>query len=202
MASIYDLKPAFQTRLRPLVTVLAHAGATPNVITLIAVALSVVAGAAVALHPASRWPLLALPAVLFVRMALNALDGMMARDLGLSSRLGAALNELGDMTSDVVMYAPFARVAPLTPAAITAAVLLAVVTEIVGLAPALVGGRRRDDGPMGKSDRAVAFGVVAILIAGGTRTAAWTPAILGGVIVLLAVTVLNRATRVTLRVRP
>jgi hypothetical protein len=46
---------------------------------------------------------------------------------------------------------------------------------------------------MGKSDRAVAFGLVAIVIAMGGRGAAWAPAILTGVIVLLAVTILTRA---------
>lgn len=194
MASMYDLKPAFQARLRPLVGVLARAGATPNVVTLLALALSVAAGAAIASHPASRWPLLLLAPVLFVRMALNALDGMMARELGLSSRLGMALNELGDVISDVAMYAPLAWVAPLSPAAVVAAVILSVVAEVVGLAPVLAGGPRRYDGPMGKSDRAVAFGLVAILIAVGDSMVRIAPLILAGVVVLLAATILNRVT--------
>jgi CDP-diacylglycerol--glycerol-3-phosphate 3-phosphatidyltransferase len=194
VASIYDLKPAFQARLRPLVTVLARAGATPNAVTIAALGLSVASGVAIASHPASRWPLALLPLVLFVRMALNAIDGMMARELGLSSRLGMALNEIGDVVSDVAMYAPFVRLAPLSPTAVSVAVMLSVLTEVVGFAPAIAGGGRRYDGPMGKSDRAVAFGLVAILIGFGGRLAVWSPAILAGIIVLLAVTILNRAT--------
>jgi CDP-diacylglycerol--glycerol-3-phosphate 3-phosphatidyltransferase len=105
-----------------------------------------------------------------------------------------ALNEIGDVVSDVAMYAPFVRLAPLSPAAVSAAVMLSVLTEVVGLAPALAGGGRCYDGPMGKSDRAVAFGLVAILIAFGGGLAAWSPTILAGIIVLLAITILNRAT--------
>src|SRR5438045_2815502 len=87
--SVYDLKPHFQTRLRPIVGVLADAGFTPNHLTIAGAIVSVVAGACLVWRPTSRWPLLIVPAALFVRMALNALDGMMARSLHLESRLGA-----------------------------------------------------------------------------------------------------------------
>ncbi len=57
-------------------------------------------GAAIALNPAARWPLFLLPLCLFVRMALNAIDGMLAREHGQKSRLGAVLNEIGDVAAD------------------------------------------------------------------------------------------------------
>ena len=44
-------------------------------------------------------------------MALNAIDGMLAREYGQKSRLGAYLNELGDVVSDAALYAPFALLA-------------------------------------------------------------------------------------------
>lgn len=50
---------------------------------------------------------LLLPIVLFVRMALNALDGMMARECNQQTRLGAILNETGDVISDIALYLPF-----------------------------------------------------------------------------------------------
>jgi CDP-diacylglycerol--glycerol-3-phosphate 3-phosphatidyltransferase len=181
--------------------VLARAGATPNAVTVVALAMSVAAGAAIATHPTSRWPLAILPAILFVRMALNALDGMMARELGLSSTLGAALNEAGDVISDVAVYAPFVQIAPLSPAAVSVAVMLTVLTEVVGMAPVRLAGTRRYDGPMGKSDRAVAFSLIAIAITAGGRVVAWSPAILAGVIVLLVLTVLNRSTHALREVR-
>ena len=55
---------------------------------------------------------LLLPLWLFLRMALNAIDGMLAREFGQKSPLGAYLNEIGDVVSDAALYAPFALVAP------------------------------------------------------------------------------------------
>ena len=45
-------------------------------------------------------------------MALNAIDGMLAREFGQKSALGGYLNEIGDVVSDAALYAPFALVAP------------------------------------------------------------------------------------------
>ena len=43
-------------------------------------------------------------------MAFNAIDGMLAREFGQKSRLGAYLNELTDVVSDAALYLPFALV--------------------------------------------------------------------------------------------
>ena len=37
-------------------------------------------------------------------MAFNAIDGMLAREFGQKSRLGAYLNELTDVVSDAALY--------------------------------------------------------------------------------------------------
>src|ERR1700722_9921951 len=108
MASVYQLKSRFQGLLSPLVGRLALAGATANQVTLSAVALSLLWGACEALFPQERWPWLLLPALLFLRMALNAIDGMLAREHNMKSNLGAVLNELGDVISDAALYLPFA----------------------------------------------------------------------------------------------
>ncbi|MEO7797741.1 MAG: CDP-alcohol phosphatidyltransferase family protein, partial [Opitutaceae bacterium] len=75
MASIYDIKPAFQNGLRPITRSLAAAGVTANQVTITAALLSCVMGGCVMRFPLEDWPLLAMPAFLFVRMALNAVDG-------------------------------------------------------------------------------------------------------------------------------
>src|SRR5918995_6170528 len=108
MATLYDLKPRFQALLRPLARGLLAAGVTPNAVTLAALALSLGLGAALALWPASVWALAAVPLVLLLRMALNALDGMMAREGGQESKLGLVLNEVGDIVADGVIYLPLA----------------------------------------------------------------------------------------------
>ena len=109
--SIYALKPQFQALLRPLARGLAHAGVTANQVTVAAAVVSVALGAFVAARAPERWPFLLIPLWMFVRMAFNAIDGMLAREHGQKSRLGAYLNELTDVVSDAALYLPFALIA-------------------------------------------------------------------------------------------
>ena len=121
--------------------------------------LSITAGTAVAIRPAARWPLLCLPAVLLVRMALNAVDGMLAREHDMKTRLGGVLNELGDVISDTALYLPLALTPFVDPYLAVAVVVLSIISEMTGVVVAMVMGERRYDGPMGKSDRASVVGL-------------------------------------------
>jgi CDP-diacylglycerol--glycerol-3-phosphate 3-phosphatidyltransferase len=191
--TMYGLKPGFQHLLRPLCRALAARGVTANQVTLAALGLSAAAGAAVALWPDRRAPLLAVPAVLLARMALNAVDGMLAREHGMASALGGFLNELADVVSDAALYAPLALVAGVSPALVLAAVFLSALTELAGVVAVQVGASRRYDGPMGKSDRAFVFGAVYLLLGCGVpQRDAWTAVVLAAVLFALALTVLNR----------
>lgn len=193
MASIYDLKPHFQALLRPLAGRLAAWGVTANQVTVAACALSVLTGGLVLRHGADRWVMLWIPAALLVRMALNAVDGMLAREYGQASRLGALLNELGDVTSDAALYLPFAVLPGVSGAAVVLFVVGALIAEMSGVLALSVGTSRRYDGPMGKSDRAFAVGVVALLIACGVNPGAWVSALFILLAVLSVVTAVNRA---------
>ena len=113
--SIYALKPRFQALLRPLAAALARAGVTANQVTIAAAVVSVALGAFVAWRAPERWPFLLIPLWMFLRMAFNAIDGMLAREFGQKSRLGAYLNELTDVVSDAALYVPFALLAPFSP---------------------------------------------------------------------------------------
>jgi phosphatidylglycerophosphate synthase len=163
MPSIYDLKPKFQNLLRPAMRGLAAAGVTPNVVTLAAMAGSLVVGGAVTQAGTRRWLLLLLPVWLFVRMALNALDGMMARELKQASALGAVLNELGDVLSDLGLYLPLAWLAPAAQWPVIGFSLGAALTEFCGVLSRALGVSRRYDGPLGKSDRAFMVGALLLL---------------------------------------
>ncbi len=195
MASVYDFKPAFQKLLRPLVRRCAARGISANAVTVSALLLSIAAGAALALYPDRRWPLLALPAVLLVRMALNAIDGMLAREHGMASRLGALLNELGDVVSDAALYLPLALVPGVPAAPVVVVVVLAVVGELTGIAGVQIGASRRYDGPLGKSDRAAAFGLLGLLLGLAVPPGAWLAWGLWALAALGAATILNRARR-------
>ena len=195
MASIYDLKPGFQALLRPVMRALARAGATPNVVTVAALVLSGAVGGLIAWQPEARWPLLALPATLFVRMALNALDGMMARELDMATPLGAILNEVGDVLADAALYLPLALVPGIRPSLLVPAVVLAVVTEMMGVVSVQIGASRRYDGPMGKSDRAFVFGAIALALGLGAPAGRWIDGVLAAMLFLLGVTIYNRSRR-------
>jgi phosphatidylglycerophosphate synthase len=195
MPSVYDLKPRFQARLRPLMRQLAAAGMTPNAVTVLALLGSVAAGVALAFagrHPAL---LLVLPVWLFARMALNAIDGMMAREMNMASTLGAVLNEFGDVASDLALYLPLAFVTPAAQWPVIAFAAGAVLTEFCGVLARALGASRRYDGPMGKSDRAFIVGALALLtFAVPALLPAW-PWVFAVAAALTALTCLNRLRR-------
>jgi CDP-diacylglycerol--glycerol-3-phosphate 3-phosphatidyltransferase len=195
MASIYDLKPRFQALLRPAVRRLAGSGVTANQVTAAALVLSLAAGACLALWPRARWPLLAVPAVLFLRMALNAVDGMLAREHGMKSDLGFVLNELGDVLADAAVYLPFALVPGGRAVLVVPLVVLGIAGEMAGVLASQVGGVRRYDGPLGKSDRAFLFGLLGLILGCGVPGGRWLDLALGAAIALAAVTIVRRARR-------
>ncbi len=201
MATVYDLKSRFQTLLRPVLRRMARAGITANQVTLAALALSVIAGLAIAVWPAAGLPLALLPLVLFVRMALNAMDGMLAREHDQQSALGAVLNELGDVISDLALYLPFALVPGLSPMAVVGLCLLAVIGEMMGVVGVQIGASRRYDGPLGKSDRAVLFGTLGLLLGLGIVTPVFANWVLAIALLPAALTVFNRARKALAEVR-
>jgi CDP-diacylglycerol--glycerol-3-phosphate 3-phosphatidyltransferase len=193
--TIYDLKPAFQDLLRPVCNALARAGVTANQVTVAAVVLSFVVGGMLVHLRHENWVLFLVPAALFVRMALNAIDGMLAREHGMQSALGGILNELGDVVSDVALYAPFATLAGISPHAVGVVVLLAVLSEMTGVVAVQIGASRRYDGPMGKSDRAFVFGLLAVILGFGVDPGTWVNWAMTIVAAALLVTIVNRARR-------
>jgi CDP-diacylglycerol--glycerol-3-phosphate 3-phosphatidyltransferase len=191
MTTLYALKPAFQARLRPLVRVMARSGVTANQVTVAAALLSIVAGGLVAASPNRLW-LLALPVALFLRMALNAVDGMLAREHGQASTLGMYLNELCDVVSDLAFILPFAVLGPFPVWGVVLFSILAVLTEFAGVL-AIPAGRPRDySGPMGKSDRAFALALLAVILATGFSLGPVSQYIFPVFAALSALTVLNR----------
>lgn len=192
MPSIYDLKSRFQNLLRPLLRSLAGAGITANQVTLAAMLASLAYGAWLWLAASHILPWLLLPLFLLLRMALNAIDGMLAREFGQQSRLGGILNEVGDVVSDAALYLPFCTLTS-HPALVVLAVLLALLTEFVGVLGPSLGSARRYDGPMGKSDRAFWYGGYALLLVIAPASAGYADWLFGGSALLMLLTVFNRA---------
>lgn len=162
MISVYQLKPKFQALLQPLLQRLRSWGVSPNLLTLLGMVLSLAMGI-FAFYGDRTIALILMPIVLLLRMALNALDGMMARQYNLQSKMGALLNEIGDVVSDIVLYYPLYVLFAMDQIWIMCFLLLSVLNEFAGLLGQALGGARRYDGPMGKSDRALVVGVLSLL---------------------------------------
>lgn len=195
MASIYALKPGFQKLLRPSVRRLAEKRVTANQVTVAAVLLSLLGGFILLLFAPQPRILLILPVLLLLRMALNAIDGMLAREHAQASRLGAILNELGDVVSDAALYLPLALFLAAPAWLMTLIVIAAIIGEMTGVVAIQIGASRRYDGPFGKSDRAAAFGLLAFLIACGLPQDGWITPVLALFLVLAIATIVVRARR-------
>lgn len=192
MATLYTLKPAFQNLLRPLVRRLAAAGVTANQVTTAAAAMSIVAGGLAAVFAERPLIFLILPGVLFVRMALNAIDGMLAREHGQASTAGMYLNELCDVVSDLALILPFAAL-PIFPAwGVAAFAITAVIVELAGVLGIPAGIGRNYAGPFGKSDRALALGLLAVLVSAGFAVGTVGPYVFPALALLSLLSAANR----------
>jgi len=193
--SIYQLKPRFQALLRPLVARLYALNITANQVTIAACAISVALGLWLYFGAASAAAFALIPLWMFLRMAFNAIDGMLAREFGQKSALGAFLNELTDVLSDAALYAPFALVAPFSGFWVGTVIVLAGLSEFAGALGPTVGASRRYDGPLGKSDRAFVFGALGLYVALGWPLPAWSAWLMPLLALGIGWTTLNRIRR-------
>ena len=190
--SIYELKPKFQNLLRPLVKRLYNVGITANQVTLAACILSILLGVLLVKFADVYTLFFLLPIWMFLRMALNAIDGMLAREFNQKTPLGGYLNEATDVISDTALYLPFAFVTPFEWGVISLVIFLAFMSEFLGVLGQVHGSGRRYDGPMGKSDRAFVFGLIGTIYAVLGQLPAWFGWALYAVAFLLALTCINR----------
>jgi len=138
-------------------------GVSANQITLSSILLSLLIGIAFWYASYNKLLFLALPIGLFIRMALNALDGMMARIYNQQTKKGEVLNELGDVISDIFIFFPLLIYEKSIIYLIIIFICLSIINEFSGILGKVISGQRQYDGPMGKSDRAFVIGVYGIL---------------------------------------
>ncbi|AZB00204.1 CDP-alcohol phosphatidyltransferase family protein [Chryseobacterium joostei] len=192
MISVYKLKPKFQQLLAPVLLFLNKNAITANQITISSILLSVIIGVLFWNADTSKWFFLSLPIGLLLRMALNALDGMMARRFNQTSKLGEVLNEVGDIISDVIIFFPLLKFQPESLYLIVIFIVLSIINEFAGLMGKIVGKERRYDGPMGKSDRALMLGLYGLLIFFGVSITTISSYIFGAIILLLFISTYTR----------
>ncbi|MDX1488483.1 MAG: CDP-alcohol phosphatidyltransferase family protein, partial [Acidiferrobacterales bacterium] len=177
---------------RPLTRGLARTGVTANQVTFAACFISIGIGTLLVSMSHESMLFLLVPAWLFVRMALNAIDGMLAGEFGQKTALGAYLNELADVVSDTALYAPFALVPGSNPWLVGGVIVLSIISEMAGTVAVMTGASRRYDGPMGKSDRALVFSLLGLFLGIGAPVSAWLNWVWVAMVLLIAMTVVNR----------
>jgi CDP-diacylglycerol--glycerol-3-phosphate 3-phosphatidyltransferase len=205
--TVYMLKPAFQRMLLPIVDALAGLHVRANAITVLGGVASLATASVIAAAGAldDMKALLVVPIALFVRMALNAIDGLLATRHATPTRLGGILNELLDVLSDSVVIGAFAfMLLDVTGGRVTAVLVvtglaLAAASEVAGLASRAEGASRRYDGPMGKSDRALVISMLCVALAVGAPRES-VAVVFALMDIFLVVTIVQRVRRACLEV--
>ncbi len=195
LISIYEIKPKFQQLLMPIVDWMRKIGMTPNQVTILALLLSIVTGIIISIFHENKWIYILMPIVMFVRMALNAIDGVMAKKYQMKSHLGLLLNELGDVISDLFLFIPFVFIAEDYGIGIMLFISLSIISEMAGVTAQVIGSSRRYDGPMGKSDRAFIVGFISFLIFVHLNIIPYLHFVFYGCSILMLINIYNRITK-------
>lgn len=190
----FDSKVFFQMLFRPAANFMARAGVTANQVTASTILLSLAAGTTVFSRPEQRWPLIMILLVMFVRLAFNHIDGMLAREHGMVTPLGGILNELSDVISDIVLFLPLAAISGIAPWPLFLAVLFGVITEMAGVVGLTIGAGRREDGPLSKKPRGICFAIIILAIILGEPPGGWMNVLLIALLPLMVLTIINRVT--------
>lgn len=188
----FNSKVFFQMLFRPAANFMAKAGITANQVTTSTIILSLSAGTAVFIWPSQRWPLISILSVLFIRLAFNHIDGMLAREHGMVTPLGSILNELSDVISDIALFLPLAAIVGIAHWPVFLVVLFGVITEIAGIVGLTIGASRREDGPLSKKPRGACFAIIILTIILGETPGSWMNILLIALLPLLVLTIFNR----------
>ncbi|HXP78046.1 MAG TPA: CDP-alcohol phosphatidyltransferase family protein [Stellaceae bacterium] len=202
MLDLPDTKPLLERLFRPPALGLSLLGIRPNALTLASLAVSTLVGTLAFAVPTATWPLLMILAAMLTRLALNHMDGIIARERGMKTPLGGLLNEMATPVEDMALYLPLAARSEMPAALIVCVVMSCALVEVAGLASLAIGGARRFDGPMSKVVRGVFFGMLVIAVVLRLAPASWAPSALVLALILLAVTAGNRLRRAVEEIRP
>ena len=150
---LYAFKPGFQRRLLGTAEWLAAHGVHPDVLTFAAVACGLLGGLALAAGTSQPLVLWTVPPLAGLRLALNALDGMVATRRGLARPWGKVLNELCDRLADLAFFVPLLLVPGARPALVAVALCATLLVSFLGVLAEAAGAGRQYGGLMGKADR-------------------------------------------------
>lgn len=162
--SIYKLKKQFQNILMPFCKGLANLGISPNQITIFTIILNIIFAFVLFKFSNFKFIYLLVPIFFFLRMALNALDGMLASNFNMKTQIGIFLNETGDIISDSIVFYVFFKVINVSEYLAILFIFFSILTEYIGVVAFMVDGKRHYEGPMGKSDRAFFISILSLMV--------------------------------------
>jgi CDP-diacylglycerol--glycerol-3-phosphate 3-phosphatidyltransferase len=113
-----------------------------------------------------RWLLLLVPVFLFLRLAMNTLDGMLSRECGTATAAGELWNEALDVFGDTICYGSPLLIPAVPYKPLVLFIILLWAAEFFGvLGKSMPGGTRRHETiGGGKPDRAVWMGLSAVIL--------------------------------------
>jgi archaetidylinositol phosphate synthase len=156
---IYSTKSKWQQALRPLVAFCARNQVYPDVFTYGAVVLSFVGAFAFLRAGARRAWLWLVPPCVLVRLLLNLMDGLVAREMGLASAWGEVKNEFGDRVADTAIFLGLGFGGYVDVRLVTLALALILCVSYLGILGKALGAVRVYGGIFGKGDRMISLAV-------------------------------------------
>jgi phosphatidylglycerophosphate synthase len=161
---IYAIKPKFQRTLKPLENLFVALKIGPTGVNLLGFVMAALAGLGILVSPHHPIWLIMTAVAVNTRTACNALDGLVARRMGVASNFGEVLNELIDRFSDSLLFICiyFLRSTNNTLALFTLVVIL--INSFLSILSKAAGGSRRYNGIVGKADRMIYMSVTALIV--------------------------------------
>jgi phosphatidylglycerophosphate synthase len=188
---IYAIKPKFQRTLKPLENLFVALNIGPTGVNLLGLAMAALGGLGIILSPQHPSWLIVTAVAVNARTACNALDGLVARRLGVASNFGEVLNELIDRFSDSTLFICiyFLDATGNTLALFTLVVIL--LNSFLSILSKAAGGSRRYNGIVGKADRMIYMSVAALAVLLSGKLQIWNY-FLWFILVTTSVTFLQR----------
>jgi CDP-diacylglycerol--glycerol-3-phosphate 3-phosphatidyltransferase len=172
---IYSTKSKWQLVLRPFVTVCVRKRIHPDWFTYSALVFSFVAAFALWRAGVQRWWLWLAPPCMLMRLALNLMDGQVARELGLDDPWGEVKNEFGDRIADVAIFLGISFGGYADVSLVTLALAMILCVSYLGVFGKALGGPRVYGGIFGKGDRMISLAVFTLypLLSGNLESINW-----------------------------
>jgi phosphatidylglycerophosphate synthase len=152
---IYSIKPWWQRQLNGIENWLVTRRVHPDIVTLVGIGCAGLLG--LVLLGSGTWSglTLAVAPLAIGRLAANALDGLVARRLGVARPWGEVFNEFGDRLADTAILVGLALNSAVSAPLAWGVLVLTLLNSYLGTVAKAAGGRRQFGGLLAKADRMI-----------------------------------------------